>query len=489
MKKLRDLIYKAGIEALIGPPDPSITGIQFDSRKISGGDLFVAVKGTLSNGHDYIEKAIESGATAIVCEVLPAQISEGITYVRVKNSAIALGTLAANYFDNPSESLNLVGVTGTNGKTTIATLLYKLFSSLGYGCGLISTIRYMVMQDEHPSSHTTPDPLQINKLLRELADRGGSYCFMEVSSHAIAQQRIAGLKFKGGIFTNLTHDHLDYHGSFRDYLLAKKAFFDALGRDSFALTNSDDTNGMVMTQNCKADVKTYALKSPADFTCRVIDNQLGGLHLYLDGREVFCRLTGIFNAYNLLAVYSTALALGQETETVLVKISELGPAEGRFETVHSADGITAIVDYAHTPDALKNVLDTIGSIRTKNEQLIVVVGAGGDRDRSKRPVMARICSERCDRLILTSDNPRSEDPETILQEMKSGIPAENMRKVLVITSRLEAIRAACNLARPGDIILVAGKGHEKYQEIKGVRYPFDDKQIIKEMLVITNDIG
>jgi UDP-N-acetylmuramoyl-L-alanyl-D-glutamate--2,6-diaminopimelate ligase len=489
MKKLRDLIYKAGIEALIGPPDPSIAGIQFDSRKISGGDLFVAMKGTLSNGHDYIEKAIESGATAIVCEVLPDQISEGITYVRVKNSAIALGILAANYFDNPAESLNLVGVTGTNGKTTIATLLYKLFSSLGYGCGLISTIRYMVMQDEHPSSHTTPDPLQINKLLRELADRGGSYCFMEVSSHAIAQQRIAGLKFKGGIFTNLTHDHLDYHGSFRDYLLAKKAFFDALGRDSFALTNSDDANGMVMTQNCKADVKTYALKSLADFTCRVIDNQLEGLHLYLDGREVFCRLTGIFNAYNLLAVYSTALALGQEAETVLVKISELGPAEGRFETVHSTDGITAIVDYAHTPDALKNVLDTIGSIRTKNEQLIVVVGAGGDRDRSKRPVMARICSERCDRLILTSDNPRSEDPETILQEMKGGIPAENMRKVLVITSRMEAIRAACNLARSGDIILVAGKGHEKYQEIKGVRHPFDDKEIIKEMLVITNDIG
>jgi UDP-N-acetylmuramoyl-L-alanyl-D-glutamate--2,6-diaminopimelate ligase len=324
-------------------------------------------------------------------------------------------------------------------------------------------------------------------MLRELADQGGAYCFMEVRSHSVVQQRIAGLKFKGGIFTNITHDHLDYHGTFRDYILAKKGFFDSLGKEAFALTNADDSNGMLMVQNCKAGIKTYALHSPADFSCRVLENQFEGLHLNLDGSDIFCRLTGIFNAYNILAIYASAMMLDQVKEKVLLEISKMDPVDGRFETIRSAKGITGIIDYAHTPDALKNVLDTIGSVRTRNEQLITVVGAGGDRDKAKRPVMARICSEKSDKLILTSDNPRSEDPEEIIAQMKAGISAEQMRKVIMITNRKEAIRAACNMAKPGDIVLVAGKGHEKYQEIKGIRYPFNDKKIMEEMLFIHND--
>ncbi len=487
MKKLRDLIYKTGIIEMAGLPDRSINAVCFDSRQVNTGDLFVAVRGTVSDGHEFIARAIEKGATAIVCESLPSSLEKEITYVRVKNSASALGIIAANFYNNPSETLHLVGVTGTNGKTTIATLLHQLFTGLGFGCGLISTIRYIILDQELPSSHTTPDPIQINKLLRDLADRGGTYCFMEVSSHAIAQERIAGLKFKGGIFTNITHDHLDYHGTFREYLNAKKAFFDSLGKDAFALTNVDDSNGRVMVQNCAASIRTYAMKTMADYRCKVIDNLLEGLHLDINGREIFCRLTGQFNAYNLLAIYAAAILLGQDEDSVLLQISTMEAVEGRFETVRSANGITAIVDYAHTPDALKNVLDTIAAIRTRNEQLITVVGAGGDRDRTKRPVMARIASDKSDRVILTSDNPRTEDPEAIIEEMKAGISAENMRKMLVISNRREAIRAACNLAVPGDIILVAGKGHEKYQEINGVRYPFDDKKILEEMLSITND--
>lgn len=481
MKKLRELIYKAGIAELLGPPDPDISMICFDSRKVASGDLFLAVRGTVSDGHEFIGTAIKYGATAIVCEILPEKLQESITYVRVKDSSTALGIIASNYYWHPSEELDLVGVTGTNGKTTIATLLYDLFSKLGYGCGLISTIKYQILGQEVLATHTTPDPIQINGMLREVADRGGNYCFMEVSSHAVAQQRIAGLQFRGGIFTNITHDHLDYHGTFKEYLSAKKAFFDSLGKDAFALTNADDPNGRVMVQNCKALVREYALKSMADFNCKVIENHLEGLQLLLDGREVFCRLTGRFNAYNLLAVYAAARLLGQEPDAVLPWISAMDPVEGRFDTLRSLNGITGIIDYAHTPDALDNVLDTINTIRTRNEQLITVVGAGGDRDKTKRPVMARICAEKSDRLILTSDNPRAEDPEAILEQMRAGVPAEYMRKVMVITSRLEAIRAAYHLAQEGDIILVAGKGHEKYQEIHGIRHPFDDKEILREM--------
>jgi UDP-N-acetylmuramoyl-L-alanyl-D-glutamate--2,6-diaminopimelate ligase len=488
VKELRYLIYKAGVQWLTGPSNPTIGLVHFDSRKVGIGDLFVAVKGSVSDGHNFIEKAVELGVSAIVCEDLPEILNEDVTYVKVKDSAKALGMIASNYYDNPSQSIHLVGVTGTNGKTTTVTLLYKIFTQMGFGCGLISTIRYLVMDKEYPSSHTTPDPLQINKMLRELADEGGTYCFMEVSSHAVVQQRIAGLTFKGGIFTNITHDHLDYHGTFKDYIAAKKGFFDSLGKDSFALYNADDPKGKVMVQNSKATIKSYGLRMMTDFRCKMIENHLEGLHLHMDEQELFCRLTGEFNAYNLTAVYATAVLLGQPKENVLVSISRMEAVDGRFETFRSSDGITAIVDYAHTPDALKNVLDTITSIRTRNEQLITVVGAGGDRDRLKRPVMARICAEKSDRVILTSDNPRSEDPEEIIAEMKAGIPADQMRKLMIIVNRREAIRAACNQARPGDIILVAGKGHEKYQEIKGVRYPFDDKEILGELLSAHNEI-
>jgi UDP-N-acetylmuramoyl-L-alanyl-D-glutamate--2,6-diaminopimelate ligase len=486
LKILSEILYKAGAEKTAGNPHLQIPAIQFDSRKIKAGDLFIAVRGTQSDGHDFIQKAVVSGAGAVVCEEMPAVLKEGITYIQVKDSSKALGIIAANFYDNPSEELILVGVTGTNGKTTIATLLNEVFTGLGYGCGLLSTIKNKILNEEIPSTHTTPDPLQLNSLLRELVNQGGEYCFMEVSSHAIAQHRIAGLKFKGGIFTNLTHDHLDYHKTFQEYLIAKKKFFDELPADAFALTNRDDRNGSVMVQNTKANVKTYALKSPADFKCRIMENLPEGLHLSINEFETYCRLTGEFNAYNLTAVYGTAVLLGQLSEKVLTCLSSLPPVEGRFETIHSDSNITGIIDYAHTPDALKNVLNTIGELRTRNEKLITVIGAGGDRDRTKRPLMAGICADNSDLVILTSDNPRSEDPEIIIEEMKKGIPADRMRYVMTIVNRKEAIRAACHLAKPGDIILVAGKGHEKYQEIKGVRHPFDDKKILEEMLLPAN---
>ena len=486
MKTLSDILYKAGTVKIAGNPHLPISEIQFDSRKIKPGDLFTAVKGTQADGHLFIDKALDMGARAIVCEEMPGTLLEGITYVQVKDCSKALGIMAGNFYDNPSNELILVGVTGTNGKTTIATLLYQLFSHLGYGCGLLSTIRNLILNDEIPSTHTTPDPLQLNYLLRKLADAGGEYCFMEVSSHAIAQNRIAGLQFSGGIFTNLTHDHLDYHKTFQEYLLAKKKFFDDLPKEAFALINRDDRNGMVMIQNTRAKVQTYALKSPADFKCRIIENLFDGLQISVNSQEIFCRLTGEFNAYNLTAVYGVAVLLNQSPEIILTYLSSVPPVEGRFEAIHSANNVTAIVDYAHTPDALKNVLNTIGEIRTRNEKLITVVGAGGDRDRSKRPVMAGICAEKSDLVILTSDNPRSEDPEVIIEEMKTGIAADRQRIVMTIINRKEAIRTACHLAQPGDIILVAGKGHEKYQEIKGVRYPFDDKKILEEMLSTAN---
>lgn len=486
MKKLSDILYRAGVTRIEGNPHREISGIRFDSRQVRPGDLFIAVRGTQADGHHFIEKALESGAGTIVCETLPSGLKENITYVQVNDCSLALGIMASNYFGNPSEELILVGVTGTNGKTTIATLLYQVFTGLGYGCGLLSTIKNIILDKEIPATHTTPDPLELNYLLRKLADGGGEYCFMEVSSHAVAQNRIAGLKFAGGIFTNLTHDHLDYHKTFREYLLAKKAFFDHLPAKAFALVNKDDRNGLVMVQNTQARIRTYAVKSPADFKCRIVENLLEGLQLSINNIEMFCRLTGEFNAYNLTAIFGASVLLGQPEENIMTTMSSLSPVEGRFETIHSGSGITAIVDYAHTPDALKNVLSTICEIRTYNEKLITVVGAGGDRDRTKRPLMAGICAEKSDLVILTSDNPRSEEPEAIIEEMKSGIPADLKRKVMSIVNRREAINAACHLANPGDIILVAGKGHEKYQEIKGIRYPFDDKKILEELFINAN---
>jgi UDP-N-acetylmuramoyl-L-alanyl-D-glutamate--2,6-diaminopimelate ligase len=486
LKVLSDILTEAKTVKIAGNTNLAVSGIQFDSRKIKQGDIFIAVRGTQADGHQFISAAIKSGAKAIVCEAMPVILEKGITYVQVKDSSVALGIMAGNYYDNPSSELILIGVTGTNGKTTIATLLYQLFSSLGYGCGLLSTIRNIILNEEIPSTHTTPDPLQLNFLLRNLADAGGEYCFMEVSSHATAQNRITGLKFAGGIFTNLTHDHLDYHKTFHEYLLAKKKFFNELPANAFALVNKDDKNGEVMVQNTKAKVRTYALRSPADFKCKIIENLLEGLQLSVNNMEIFCRLTGEFNAYNITAVYGASVLLDQPPEKILTYLSSVPPVEGRFETLHSDNNITAIVDYAHTPDALKNVLNTIGEIRTRNEKLITVVGAGGDRDRSKRPLMACICAEKSDLVILTSDNPRSEEPEMIIEEMKKGIEADRQRKVMTIVNRREAIRTACHLAQPGDIILIAGKGHEKYQEIKGIRYPFDDKKILEEMLKPAN---
>jgi len=483
MISLSDLLYKAGINEIAGDPQIEISRIQFDSRRIAEGDVFVAVRGTQTDGHAYISKAIASGARAIICDQMPQNRPAGVTFVLVRDSSRALGIMASNYFGNPSEALQLVGVTGTNGKTTIATLLYELLTGLGYGTGLISTIENIILGVKQPSTHTTPDPLQLNALLRDLVDKGGSYCFMEVSSHAVAQNRIAGLNFAGGIFTNLTHDHLDYHKTFQDYLLAKKGFFDHLPSDAFALINADDRNGRVMVQNTKAKIHSYALKTVADFKCKVLENQFEGLHLNLDGHEIFCRLTGEFNAYNLTAVYSAARLLKQDPDEILAILSAVKPVEGRFDTIRSKNNITAIVDYAHTPDALLNVLRTIGEIRTRNERVITVVGAGGDRDRSKRPLMAGICADKSDLVILTSDNPRSEEPEAIIEEMRKGVPADQLRRLMVIVNRKEAIKTACNLAAPGDIILVAGKGHEKYQEIKGVKHPFDDKKILEEMLL------
>jgi UDP-N-acetylmuramoyl-L-alanyl-D-glutamate--2,6-diaminopimelate ligase len=483
MRLLDDILQNVGRSQMTGRTDLEISGIQFDSRKVHPGDLFIAVRGSQSDGHNFIEKAIESGAVAIVCEELPGKKSEKTTYIVVADSSHALGVIAGNFYGNPSEELILVGVTGTNGKTTIATLLYDLFTKLGYGAGLLSTIQNILLGRIIPSTHTTPDPIQLNSLLRELADQGGSYCFMEVSSHAVAQKRISGLKFAGGIFTNLTHDHLDYHKTFQEYLRAKKSFFDHLPSGAFALINADDRNGKVMVQNTQARVYSYALRSVADFKCRVLENQFEGLQLNLDDQEIYCRLTGEFNAYNLTAIYAAARLLDQSPEEVLAILSAVEPVEGRFDTVRSGDNITAIVDYAHTPDALLNVLKTIWEIRTRNEKVITVVGAGGDRDRAKRPLMAAICAERSDLVILTSDNPRSEEPEDIIEEMRKGVPADQMRKVMVIVNRAEAIKTACHLARTGDIILVAGKGHEKYQEIKGVRHPFDDKKILREMLM------
>ncbi len=482
MRKLEDILTNADVLETKGSLELAISDITFDSREVSEGSLFVAVRGTQVDGHDYIGEALSNGAQVIVCQSFPDKVKSDITYIKVENSAIALGIIASNYFGNPSSQLVLVGITGTNGKTTTATLLYKLFTILGYQAGLISTVLNKVGTKELPATHTTPDAIQIHKMLREMVDAGCDYAFMEVSSHAIEQNRIAGLSFAGAVFTNITHDHLDYHLTFKNYLTTKKKLFDQLAADAFALSNADDKNGKVILQNTKAGQHTYGIKSMADFKGKVIENHFSGMQMLIDGHEIHALLSGSFNAYNLLAAYSTAILLKQDQDEVLTAISQLTGAEGRFELVRSKNNITGIVDYAHTPDALKNVLDSINSLRTKNEQLITVVGAGGDRDRKKRPKMAHIASRLSTLLILTSDNPRSEDPEQILEEMKKGIEADKTNKTLTITNRKEAIKTAVTMAHEGDVILVAGKGHEKYQEIKGKKYPFDDKQLLTEYL-------
>lgn len=482
MKLFSDILYKAGLVEIQGSTNVAITSIAFDSRKVEKDGLFVATRGTQVDGHAFIDKAIALGAAAIVCEEFPKELNEKISYAKVSDSSLALGIMASNFYDNPSSLLKLVGVTGTNGKTTTVTLLFQLFRAMGNKCGMLTTVRNMINSEEIPSTHTTPDAVELNKLLRRMVDAGCKYAFMEVSSHSIVQRRIAGLQFAGGVFTNITHDHLDYHKTFDEYIRAKKLFFDQLPSDAFALTNKDDANGAVMVQNTRALKRSYSIKSVADFKCRVLENQFSGLQLSMDTTEMWSKLIGSFNAYNLLAVYATGMLLGQDKMNVLTTLSTLGPVEGRFQYLRNDSGVTGIVDYAHTPDALQNVLKTIQDIRTGNEQVITVIGCGGDRDAAKRPLMARIACENSDRIILTSDNPRSEDPQEILVQMQEGVDRQFVKNTLSIVDRREAIRTAVALARPGDIVLVAGKGHEKYQEIKGVKHPFDDMEVLKENL-------
>lgn len=482
MKLLSDIIYKVKLEEIIGSTHMAISSVTFDSRKVRKDCLFVATKGTAVDGHEFIAKAIEGGAVAIVCEVLPENRAANVTYVKVNDSSKALGIIACNYYDNPSEKIKLVGITGTNGKTTSVTLLFNLFKQLGYSVGLLSTVQNKINNTVIPSTHTTPDALSLNELLNVMVEQGCEYAFMEVSSHSVAQNRIAGLTFCGGIFTNITHDHLDYHKTFDEYIRAKKGFFDQLPATAFALVNRDDKNGLVMMQNTKAHKNTYGLRSIADFKCRIIENHLNGLLLNIDGQEVWVKLIGTFNAYNVLAVYATAVLLKQDKTNVLTALSNLNSVEGRFQYTKSENGVIGIVDYAHTPDALKNVLETIKDIRTGNEQVITLVGCGGDRDSAKRPVMAAIACEYSTKVILTSDNPRSEDPEAILDQMQKGINPADAKKTLRITDRKEAIKTALSICNPGDIVLVAGKGHEKYQEIKGVKHPFDDFEILKQTI-------
>jgi UDP-N-acetylmuramoyl-L-alanyl-D-glutamate--2,6-diaminopimelate ligase len=482
VKRLKDILYRVSIEAVHGATDVTISKIEFDSRKVESNTAFVAIKGTLSDGHDYIEKAIALGANVIVCEQFPETIVQGITYVQVNDTNEALAYLSANFYDNPSEKIKLVGVTGTNGKTTIASLLYQLFKKAGYKVGLLSTVKIMVDTEEFKATHTTPDSLTLNYYLDQMVQEGCEFCFMEVSSHGIHQKRTAALQFAGGIFTNLSHDHLDYHNTFAEYRDVKKSFFDYLPKSAFAITNSDDKNGVVMLQNTKAKKITYALKSYADYKAQILENQLSGLLLKINDNEVWVKLIGSFNAYNLLAIYAVAVELGIEKVEALRLLSELESVSGRFQFIVSDSKITAIVDYAHTPDALENVLQTIEDIRTKNEQLITVVGCGGDRDKTKRPVMANIAATLSDKAIFTADNPRTENPEIIIQEMEQGVEPQNFKKTISILDRKQAIKTACQLANPNDIILIAGKGHETYQEINGVKYDFDDLEIVTELL-------
>jgi len=470
------------IRSVAGNTSVKVSDIQIDSRKVRKGTVFIAVKGAAADGHQFIDKAIENGAAVIVCEEMPAVVKEDVVYVKVENSAAAAGQMAHNFFEKPSEKITLIGVTGTNGKTTIATLLYKLFTRLGYTCGLISTVQNMIGAEVVPATHTTPDAVSLNQLLKQMSDAGCSHVFMETSSHALHQHRITGLQYSGAIFSNITHDHLDYHKTFEEYIRVKKSFFDGLSSSAFAISNADDKRGMVMLQNTQARKYFYSLRTPADFKGRILDNSLGGLLMTVNDVEVHFRLIGEFNAYNLLAVYGTAVCLGEDKQQVLTALSDLSGAEGRFDYIISVkDKVMAIVDYAHTPDALLNVLAAIKKLRKGFEQVITVVGCGGDRDKTKRPIMAEVACEHSDKVIFTSDNPRTEDPVEIIKDMEAGLAPAYKRKYISIVDRKEAIKTAISLARPEDIILIAGKGHEKYQEINGVRNYFDDKEMVKEM--------
>lgn len=482
MKFLKDILYKISVTAVHGSTDIVVDAIQFDSREVSKQTLFVAQKGLVFDGHKFIDSVINSGANAIICEKLPETLVSGISYVQVEDSDKALAIASANFYDNPSSKLKLIGVTGTNGKTTIATLLYELFKKAGYKAGLLSTVKIVVDRKEFTATHTTPNSLLINHYLNEMVEVGVDFCFMEVSSHGIHQKRTEGLHFEGGVFTNLTHDHLDYHKTFKEYRDVKKSFFDSLPKTAFALVNIDDKNGMVMLQNTKAKKYTYAQKTMADFKVKILENQFAGLLLNIDENEVWVKLIGSFNAYNLLAVYGVSQLLGLDKTEALMFVSELDNVSGRFQHFISNDGVTAVIDYAHTPDALKNVLETINDIRTGKEEVITVVGCGGNRDKEKRPVMGRIASQLSSQVIFTSDNPRNEDPQTILNEIEAGVESQNFKKTLTILDREQAIKTASKLAQKGDIILIAGKGHETYQEVNGERSHFDDYEKIKQYL-------
>ncbi len=480
--KLIELLKYVTPQTIIGNQEIDITGVNIDSRKIEKSHLFVAIKGTQTDGHRFIPKALELGAVAVLCEDLPEDLQPGVTYVQVASTEAAVGPVATMFYGEPSKQLKLVGVTGTNGKTTIATLLYNMFRKFGHKCGLLSTVCNYIEDEAIPADHTTPDPIELNKLLAQMVDAGCEYAFMECSSHAIAQQRIGGLVFAGGLFTNLTRDHLDYHKTFENYRDAKKAFFDGLSKDAFAITNADDKNGSVMVQNCKAQVKTYSTRTMADFRARIIECHFEGMYLEVDGREVGVQFIGKFNVSNLLAVYGAAVMLGKKPEDILLVLSTLKSVAGRLEPIRSQEGVTAIVDYAHTPDALENVLNAIHEVLDgKGGQIITVCGAGGNRDKGKRPLMAQEAVKQSDRVIITSDNPRFEEPQDIINDMLAGLTPQQMKKVVSIVERKEAIRTACMMAQKGDVILIAGKGHEDYQEIKGVKHHFDDREIVREI--------
>ena len=479
--KLNEILSKVTPLDIRGNAEVEITGVNIDSRRIEKGHLFVAIKGTQVDGHSFIQKAIDLGAAAILCEYLPETLSEGVTYVVVDSSEAAVGPVATMYYGDPTSKLKLVGVTGTNGKTTVATLLYNMFRKFGHHCGLLSTVCNYIEGEAIPADHTTPDPIKLNRLLSEMVARGCEYAFMECSSHAIAQKRIGGLKFAGGLFTNLTRDHLDYHKTFENYRDAKKAFFDMLPKDAFAITNADDKNGMVMVQNTKASVKTYSTRTLADFKARIIECHFEGMYLDIDGHEVGVQFIGKFNVSNLLAVYGAAVMLGKKPEDILVILSTLKSVSGRLEPIRSPEGYTAIVDYAHTPDALENVLNAIREVLDGKGNVITVCGAGGNRDKGKRPLMAQEAVKQSDRVIITSDNPRFEEPQDIINDMLAGLNAQQMKKVVSIADRREAIRTACMMAQKGDVILIAGKGHEDYQEIKGVKHHFDDREEVRKV--------
>ncbi len=483
--RLSELLRYVKPLCIIGDDQIDITGVNIDSRKIEKGHLFVAIKGTQTDGHKFIPKALELGATAVLCEDLPEEKAAGITYIQVPSTENAVGPIATVFFGEPSQKLKLIGVTGTNGKTTVATLLYNMFRKFGHKCGLLSTVCNYIEDEAIPADHTTPDPIELNRLLSKMVDAGCEYAFMECSSHAIAQQRIGGLKFTGGLFTNLTRDHLDYHKTFENYRDAKKAFFDNLSKDAFAITNADDKNGSVMVQNCKARIKTYSTRTMADFRARIIECHFEGMYLEIDGKEVGVQFIGKFNVSNLLAVYGAAVMLGKKPEDILLILSTLKSVAGRLEPIRSKDGVTAIVDYAHTPDALENVLNAIHEVLDgKGGQVITVCGAGGNRDKGKRPLMAQEAVKQSDRVIITSDNPRFEEPQDIINDMLAGLTNQQMKKTISITDRKEAIRTACMMAQKGDVILIAGKGHEDYQEIKGVKHHFDDREVVREIFEI-----